>query len=456
MKNLLYLLISIIGLNASAQSGENIELLYHWSEDTLVGSAMYNNTYNEVWGFVVNDREYAVIGSTAGTHIFDVTDPVNSTEIHFIPGEDFGPAIIHRDYHDRNGYLYAVSDEGASSLQIIDIQQLPNSIEVVYDSNELIKSAHNIFIDEKYDVLYACNVRTPGSGWGSESLVLFDISDPLNPQHLIDYEVPGTGYGVHDMWVKNDTAFLNNGGDGLFVVDFSDLEAPQLIGSLTEYPDKGYNHSGWPTEDMQTYIMADEDWGYDLKLLDISNLGDMDVTATFNPEVHENSIAHNQIIKGDLAYVSSYHDGLQVYNISDNENPIKVGSFSTYLLNDHGNTYHGAWGVYPLLPSGNILVSDMQYGLYVLAPSNNFNLADVNNNSLSLYPNPAKKELKVQLPKSEEKLEISIYNFKGQEVLKVEQRNELYTLDISELKAGIYFVKAQGETSIYLQKLIVQ
>ena len=77
MKNLLYLLISIIGLNASAQSGENIELLYHWSEDTLVGSAMYNNTYNEVWGFVVNDREYAVIGSTAGTHIFDVTDPVN-------------------------------------------------------------------------------------------------------------------------------------------------------------------------------------------------------------------------------------------------------------------------------------------------------------------------------------------------------------------------------------------
>jgi hypothetical protein len=455
MKNLLYFFISILSYNSYSQSGENFDLLYHWSEDSLVGSSMYNNTYNEIWGVVVNEREFAIIGSTAGTHIFDVTDPVNSSEIHFIPGEDFGPAIIHRDYHDRNGYLYAVSDEGSSSLQIIDIQQLPDTAIVVYDSNALIKSSHNIFIDEKLNTLYACNVKTAGSGWGSTSLVLFDINDPVNPVHLLDYQVPGGGT-VHDMWVRNDTAFLNNGPKGLFVVDFSDLEAPQLIGSLTEYPDKGYNHSGWPTADMQTYIMADEDWGYDMKVLDISNLADISVTTTFNPEVHPNSIAHNQIVKGDFVYVSSYHDGLQVYNISNPANPTKAGSFSTYELEDHGNTYHGAWGVYPLLPSGNILVSDMQYGLYVLAPTVNFSLANIENEGLTIYPNPAKEQIRIKIPKSETKLIVSVFDSKGQEVLNTALLNGLTTIEIAQLIPGIYFIKAQGENTVYQQKLIVK
>ena len=42
---------------------------------------MYDNTYNECWGFKINDHEIAVIGSTAGTHFFDVTDPQNSIEV---------------------------------------------------------------------------------------------------------------------------------------------------------------------------------------------------------------------------------------------------------------------------------------------------------------------------------------------------------------------------------------
>ena len=395
MKKLLFITMGLVTNLSIAQTNENLELLYQWSEDSLVGSSAYNNTYNEVWGFVMNNKEFAVIGSTAGTHIFDVTDAENSKEVQFIAGEDFGPAIIHRDYHDRNGYLYAVSDEGNSSLQIIDLKQLPDTAIVVYDSNELIETSHNIFIDETKNILYACNVRAPNLGWSSTSLALYDINEPSNPVHLIDYEVPGTGSGVHDMWVRNDTAFLNNGYDGLFIVDFSDLTSPQLLGSLTEYPDKGYNHSGWPTSDLKTYIMADENWGYDMKVLDISNLSNIDVTTTFNPEIDANSIAHNQIIKGDLLYVSSYHDGLQVYNISEPENPTKVASFSTYALDDH-DSYRGAWGVYPLLPSGTILVSDMQYGLFVLKPSIDLDIhKEIKQTIMSIYPNPAQNELKI-------------------------------------------------------------
>lgn len=456
MKKLLFITISLVTTLSIAQTNENFELLYQWSEDSLLGSSAYNNTYNEVWGFVINNKEFAVIGSTAGTHIFDVTDAENSKEVQFIAGKDFGPAIIHRDYHDRNGYLYAVSDEGNSSLQIIDLKQLPDTAIVVYDSNELIETSHNIFIDETKNILYACNVRAQNLGWSSTSLALYDINEPSNPVHLIDYEVPGTGSGVHDMWVRNDTAFLNNGYDGLFIVDFSDLTSPQLLGSLTEYPDKGYNHSGWPTLDLKTYVMADENWGYDMKVLDISNLSNIDVTTTFNPEIDTNSIAHNQIINGDLLYVSSYHDGLQVYNISEPENPTKVASFSTYALDDH-DSYRGAWGVYPLLPSGTILVSDMQYGLFVLKSSIDLDIhQEIKQTNLSIYPNPAQNELKIGLPNKEKLSSVSVYDSTGSLILKNNTTIANNTLDISPLNSGIYILKVQGLRTSYQEKLIVK
>ena len=170
MKNILF--FCIISTNIFAQSGENLELLFNWNDTTIVGTSAYNNVYNEVWGLVVNEREFAVIGSTSGTHIFDITDPVNSEQVQFIPGAAVGTQIIHRDYH----FLYAVSDEGNSTLQIIDIKQLPDAAPVIYDSNELIKTAHNIFIDENLNKLYACNVRSASSsGWNASSLVIFDI-----------------------------------------------------------------------------------------------------------------------------------------------------------------------------------------------------------------------------------------------------------------------------------------
>ena len=438
-----------------AQTGENLQQLFHWNDDAIVGTSAYNNAYNEVWGLVVNGKEFAVIGSTSGTHIFDVTDPANSEQVQFIAGAAVGPAIIHRDYHDRNGYLYAVSDEGNSTLQIIDIKQLPDAAPVVYDSNNLIKTAHNIFIDERLNKMYACNVRSASSGWGATSLVIFDIEDPINPQQILTYEVPGTGDGVHDMWVKNDTAFLNNGGDGFFVVDFTDLSSPQIIGSLTEYPDKGYNHSGWPSADMKTYIMSDENWGHDMKVLDISNLSDINVTATFGSGIDENSIPHNQLIKGNYVYVSSFHDGLQVYDISDQLNPINVASFNTYLMDDH-DSYRGAWGVYPFLPSGNILVSDMQYGLYVLAPTENFSLINAPEDKLTLYPNPTAASIRLKSSEIGQTLDMTLFNLKGQIVMTKQITQENNLIHVASLEQGVYILKAQENNRVYQQKLIVQ
>ena len=70
-------------------------------------------------------------------------------------------------------------------------------------------------------------------------------------------------------------------------------------------------------------------------------------------------------------------------------------SFDTYMPEDH-DSYRGAWGVYPLLPSGNILVSDMQSGLFVLSPLDNQNSStNLLEKKLSVFPNPFSDEIKI-------------------------------------------------------------
>jgi len=251
-------------------------LLAHWSDDSLPSSIAHDNAYNEIWGLYVNDREFAVIGSTMGTHFIDVTNTENIEEVAFVEGAHVGPAIIHRDYHDHNGYLYAVCDEGDSSLQIIDISDLPNSVEVVYDSEILIRRSHNIFIDQQNDRLYSCSHR--GTSTGFSAIRVFDISDPLNPMDLggLDaFEAYEVGH-VHDAYVEDHIAYLNCGPDGFVIVDMTDLDDLKLLASLEsdDYPDSGYNHSGWLAEEGDVYYMADENHGLAVKAIGVEDLGD--------------------------------------------------------------------------------------------------------------------------------------------------------------------------------------
>lgn len=322
---------------------DNINLLQHWFVDTLPTNNM-GGRYTEVYGVAINNKEFAIIGSTMGTHIIEVTVPEEAIEVAYIPGAYQGN-VIHRDYHTMGNYLYAVCDQGASSLQIIDISNLPDSATVVYDSDELFSNSHNIFIDTLHSKLYSTNGG------------VYDLTNPTNPTLLFDM-----GFSCHDLYVENDTGYFNCTTNGLQIYEMTN-NTPVYLESLTFYPDIGTNHSGWKSGN--TYIFADENHGLDLKVADVSDLSNISIIALFNSGVDSNSIAHNLIIKDQFVYVSYYHDGLQVFDISDPGNPIKAAYYDTFLP-DHHNGYAGNWGVYPLLPSGNILVSDIQSGLFVL------------------------------------------------------------------------------------------
>ena len=77
---------------------------------------------------------------------------------------------------------------------------------------------------------------------------------------------------------------------------------------------------------------------------------------------------HNGYVKGDRYYVSHYRRGLVVFDITDPRDLVEVGNLDTFLtpLRTTAPALEGAWGVYPFLPSGNILISDIENGLFVL------------------------------------------------------------------------------------------
>ena len=464
-KNLLFVL-PFLPLFLTAQV-EQATLLGQWSDDdNIVVVDWLQSRYNEVWGVAINDAEVGIIGSTMGAHFIDVTDPTNPTQIALIEGMDTGTDLVHRDYHDYGGYLYAVADEGDSGLEIMDLSDLPDSVERVYASNEFIETSHNIFIDEANARLYAVSGRR-ANGQQFNVLIL-DISNPSDPQLLAQY--PNGISGVpfpnnHDLYVRDNVAYVNAGQNGLYVYDFTDATAPLLLGTMTQYPQSGYNHAGWLDEEGRYYYMLDETHGRDIKTVDVCDFGDIETVHTFDAEATAStSIPHNAIVHCNRLYVSYYYEGLQVYDLSENPaEPQRIYEYDTYPGADEA-FFAGAWGVYPLLPSGNILLSDLQTGLYVFAAieddctydvladcdTSNDGTSSVRKNTvvtdLNIFPQPAGGEvnLSFNVPFGGE-TDFFLRDMQGKSVQTfsrfVNAGANNFTFDLRDTPAGLYFLE---------------
>jgi len=483
MKNLLFILLAIPLLTYSQTQAT---LLYNWDDPSIVGSAAYDNAYNEIWGVVAKDREFAVIGSTKGTHFFDLTDMSNPQELpnaFVVPGVE-GAGIIHRDYHDYQCYLYAVADEGTgSTLQIIDYSDLPNSTTVVYDSNTAIRRAHNIFIDTAQAVLYAIFVDNATTS--RQNVMVYSLANPMNPVYIATHNsIQGQSIGgAHDIYVRDGLAYVNCGSNGLVVADFTNPATPQFLGVLDTYVDQGYNHSGWLSDDGNYYFLADETHNKAVKVIDVSSPSNMQVLTTIDagPNASTFSIPHNIIVRGKYCYVSYYYDGLQVYDFTNPNSPIRVASYDTYPGQDK-QSYEGAWGVFPYLPSGNILISDMQTGLYVFqkidpaitgaypplgtAANCPIILLDTEEpttlNSFQIIPQPVadRATLNIELTQGQD-ASIQLLDLTGKTVQLFDRQalsvgENTVQLEISETVAtGMYILQVAGEQFTHSEKIII-
>lgn len=433
-------LLLLLSTGLFSQDSQNVILLDNWQDDNLP-TISHGIRYNEVWGFVHDGLEYAVIGSTMGTHIFRITDDDTFSEVAFVPGA-FQGQVVHRDFHDYKGYLYGTCDQGTSTLQIIDLHLLPDTVELVYNSNELVTTAHNIFIDSTSALAYL-------AGPSGSPLRIISLEEPTQPTLVNNFFGP-VSY-VHDLYVRNDTAYLNAANQGLWVVNFADPLNPELLGSLTTYPDQGYNHSGWLSEDSQLYVFADENDGFEMKACDVSDLGNIEVLSTFASNISPNSVPHNLMLKDGIVYVSHYNDGLQIFDLTDPENPERIAWYDTFD-GDISYSFNGAWGIYAFLPSGRLLISDRTSGLYLFRMDLTLSTAELKReSSLQVFPNPTSGPLTLRCNLAQI-TGLRIVNLAGQEVRSLNTtglwRGDELLLDVGDLPRGLYVIEVRSETEV--------
>ena len=169
----------------------------------------YVQPLSDVWGYTAPDSsEYALVGTFTGTSIVNISDPENPEEVQFVQG------AISTWYDIKTWQHYAyVVNETAGGLLIIDLSDLPNSIDTTSWRGMGLATAHNIFIDENgFAYVLGANVQNGGA-------IIIDLNDnPWEPEFAGIYD---EGY-IHDSFVRGDTMWASEIHNGLLsVVVFS-------------------------------------------------------------------------------------------------------------------------------------------------------------------------------------------------------------------------------------------
>ncbi|HFC00047.1 MAG TPA: choice-of-anchor B family protein, partial [Phaeodactylibacter sp.] len=432
----------------------NMELLGQYNDATLPDGGNSQKKYNDIWGYAANGREYALVGNAAYVLFVDVTSPTSPVLIDQIAG---GDTTIWRDMKTYENYAYSISDNTEEGMMIFDLSDLPNTVSKIAQTSDFFEEAHNIFVDEPNARIYVTGANTLQNG-----LIVLDISNPLEPVMIGNDTLLG-GY-VHDVYVKDNIAYCSHGYNGFFVWDYTVADEPVLLASLST---NGYNHSSWVSEDGSYAIFAEEvPQGLPLGVADLTTLpnGFMEVESYFQFPLITNDVKkntpHNPFIRGNYAIVSYYEDGVQVIDLSDISNPVLAGYYDTFPNNTNYAEYFGCWGVYPFLPSGNIIASDRKYGLHILkfdedaaTATDNFTSKDI-----SIFPNPSDGTFNILMNKNNSESNSIIFevsDLSGKITHHQVLNKNADVVDLSFLPNGFYFGKIiMGEKEV-VKKLVI-
>jgi hypothetical protein len=123
--------------------------------------------------------------------------------------------------------------------------------------------------------------------------------------------------------------------------------------------------------------VTDESTGAPVDFYDVTNpAAPVLLSKFFGPiDQHQNSTAHNVRIKGDLAIISWYTEGVRFVDISDPTLPVEVGHYDTFPGSPGtANDFDGAWDVYPFFASGTVMASDITGGLFLMSFSGQYGI----------------------------------------------------------------------------------
>ena len=332
---------------------------------------------NDLWGWSDGEAgpEYALMGLNTGTAFVDVTNPEDPVFLGRLPTET--EASFWRDIKVYRDHAFIVADgAGAHGMQVFDLARLRGSAasrtfeaDAVYREFE---SAHNLAINEETGFAYAV-----GSDTCERGLHIVDLRVPANPQFRACHaaapvhDVQCVVYRGVDAEHLDREICISSNEDHVAVVDVADKSAIRNLSSIT-YPELGFVHQGWLTPDHRFFLLGDEfdetDFGVPTRM-HVFDVSDLDAPEYLFPyELETVATDHNLYVRGNLVFAANYSSGLRVLEIGElvNRELRQVAFFDTFPQNDDVHL-EGAWSVYPYLPSGTVIVSDIHNGLFVLS-----------------------------------------------------------------------------------------
>lgn len=332
---------------------------------TQVGRLEYDSmSLNDVWGWVAPDStEYALVGTNEGLSIVSLADPANPVEVQFV--EDVNSAW--RDVKTYNNLAYVMDENWSDTtgMLIVDLSYLPDSLSYFHWQTEIEElgvytASANLFIDENGFMYLAQNSI-------SDNVLLFDLNlDPFNPTFLSEFGAEVT----HNIYVQNNIAVLCDiDWGGIIIYDVSDKLNPVLLGSLSS--PEHYPVGAWLSNDQNIAFATDDGLNAPLTSYDVSDPNNITKLDEFRPNRYGFDLwkPHNVVQKDDWLFIAAQEMGLAIVDASEPNHLIEVAFHDTG--DDWGFSPNGAWDVYPFLPSGNILVSDIETGLYLFEPELN-------------------------------------------------------------------------------------
>lgn len=351
---------------------------------------------NDIWGWTdpKTGTEYALVGRADGTAVVDVSDPTNPVYVGELLRTEGSRVNSWRDIKVYQNHAFVVADNvGDHGMQIFDLTQLrdvrPSDMPVSFDATALydrINSAHNVAINKESGYAYIVGGSDGGQTCGG-GLHMVNVNDPLNPRFAGCFGGEsstgggGTG-GTHDVQCINydgpDSDYRGReicvgfNATEIAIVDVTDKTKPTLISTAT-YPNFGYVHQGWFTNDRQYMYSNDEgdevQGKADRTRTIVWNMTDLDNPTVANQVfLGSESSDHNLYVKGEKIYESNYKSGLRILDISDPENPTQVGHFDPFPPSSTPG-FKGTWSNYPFFESGIIVTSTYEGGFFVLEAS---------------------------------------------------------------------------------------
>jgi choice-of-anchor B domain-containing protein len=333
---------------------------------------------NDIWGWfdAQSGNEYALVGLTNGTALVDITNPEDPVFLGRLPTQTVEGNQRDIKVYQNHAYIVA-HDAGAHGMQVFDLTRLRGlaapetfSADVVYSD---FGEARNLAINEESGFAYAVGTNTCGGG-----LHIIDIRTPNNPLfagcHAVDpvtLDTQCVTYQGPDADHANQAVCVSSNVNHVEIVDVTVKTAPVTISSST-YPELDFVHQGWLTEDHRFFLLDDE--GDELTFgvptrTHVFDVSDLDTPGyVFAYEAATVAIDHNQYVLGNRVFQANFTSGLRVLEFGDlaNRELMEIAFFDTFPTSE-ATSISGAWSVYPYLPSGTIIVSDVTNGLFILS-----------------------------------------------------------------------------------------